>query len=505
LDQFKTSIENISHFDNSTSGEVTPNTQEELEAFVKTANQEKLKLYPVSTGYNWGLGSKVPVVDDSIIVNLKNLNQIHSFDEESGIVILGPGVTQEQLMIFLDQKKSSFYLDVTGSSKDTSIVGNTLERGISYNSLRVDSVHGLEVLTGEGKVIRTGSWRFENSKISCRYKHGVGANLTDLFFQSNFGIVTKMVFQLKRREKYYYSVQLNFKTINELSECLGVYSKLYHDGVINSIFHIANTSRALNAMSPHLRKTFKVSHLELSEEEANTMLTSLLNHGWVVSGVISGSHRSDVKRKVKKLKSELSDYASIRVMSISLLLKIRKILSYFKKFKVHSLIEGIFPFNELSFGRATDVALGSVLDYETYSTQASPAEFVDQSETGFLYCLPLTALDKESCQSLVTVINQTVSDFGFGPSITLNPISPSILEAVVSIDFKREDRESAHRCIRELQKNLLSAGHTPYRTNIKDMDLYFKDDEYFEYLRKIKEIFDPNGVISPGRYLPENL
>ena len=105
---------------------------------------------------------------------------------------------------------------------------------------------------------------------------------------------------------------------------------------------------------------------------------------------------------------------------------------------------------------------------------------------------------------MISIVQDTTDQFGFDPSITLNPLLPHVLEAVVSLDFVKRDATNAHNCIRTMQKLLIKSWHIPYRTNIKDMDLYFEDNTYLDYLKGLKKVFDPDNIISPGRYLPND-
>ena len=55
---------------------VRPRGPDEVEKIVASANAHGIALYPFSQGKNWGLGSKLPVVDGCILVDLRQMNQI---------------------------------------------------------------------------------------------------------------------------------------------------------------------------------------------------------------------------------------------------------------------------------------------------------------------------------------------------------------------------------------------------------------------------------------------
>lgn len=47
-----------------------PSSEDEVRRIVGLANEHRIALYPFSTGKNWGLGSKLPVIDGCVLVDL---------------------------------------------------------------------------------------------------------------------------------------------------------------------------------------------------------------------------------------------------------------------------------------------------------------------------------------------------------------------------------------------------------------------------------------------------
>ena len=81
-----------------------PGTRREVQECVRTANRFGVPVYPVSSGKNWGYGSRVPA-GDGVLLDLGRLNGIVDFDEELAYVTIEPGVTQRQLHEFLLRAK----------------------------------------------------------------------------------------------------------------------------------------------------------------------------------------------------------------------------------------------------------------------------------------------------------------------------------------------------------------------------------------------------------------
>ena len=109
-----TSAEDLKRYHKNTMGvhrqilaaiQVTESKQ--ITEILKIANKHLLSIYPISTGNNWGYGSSNPVKNNSIILDLSNLNQILNLDDELGYLTLEPGVTQKMLHDYFKKKKSS--------------------------------------------------------------------------------------------------------------------------------------------------------------------------------------------------------------------------------------------------------------------------------------------------------------------------------------------------------------------------------------------------------------
>ncbi|MGH9581395.1 MAG: FAD-binding oxidoreductase, partial [Bryobacteraceae bacterium] len=178
-----------------------PGSREEVAECLKIANRFETPLYPISTGKNWGYGSRVPPSNGCVLLDLGRLNRIADFDEDLGYVTVEPGVTQGRLFEFLQERRSSLWMDATGSSPDCSLIGNAMERGFGHTPYGDHAAHvcGFEVVLPTGETIRTGAARFEQSAAAAVSRWGVGPSLDGLFSQSNLGVVTRMTIWLMPR------------------------------------------------------------------------------------------------------------------------------------------------------------------------------------------------------------------------------------------------------------------------------------------------------------------
>ncbi|KAK4205496.1 putative vanillyl-alcohol oxidase [Triangularia verruculosa] len=172
---------------------IRPETVDQVRDLVHCANKLKVPMWTVSRGKNLGYGGSAPVLDDSIILDLHRMNKIIEINEEYAYAIVEPGVTFIDLYEEIKRRKLNLWLSVPAIGWG-SVVGNTLERGIGYTP---EAAHykyqcGMEVVLPDGDLLRTGMGVVEDSKVWPLYSGGFGPGLDGIFFQSNYGIVTKI-------------------------------------------------------------------------------------------------------------------------------------------------------------------------------------------------------------------------------------------------------------------------------------------------------------------------
>ncbi|MET9231100.1 FAD-binding oxidoreductase [Lentzea sp. NPDC003310] len=159
-----------------------PASADEVAEIVRSGSRP---LHPVSTGYNWGLGSALPVVDGATVLDLSGLDRIRTLDVERGYAVVEPGVTQGALAEALRDTPRIFNL--TTSSLHTSVIGNALDRGVGLHRARAEDLAGLEVVLADGGVERAGWWPDTSS------------GSAQVFTQSSFAVVTAAVVRLLPR------------------------------------------------------------------------------------------------------------------------------------------------------------------------------------------------------------------------------------------------------------------------------------------------------------------
>lgn len=140
-------------------GVVKPLNTSELKSVVKWANNEKVPLVPVSSGEPRFRGDTVPSVDNAVIVDLSRMNQIIRINTPNRVALVEPGVTFGVLQAELAKAGLSAYLPLLPRSSK-SVLTSALERDpITMPCVHFDSTDPMlcaEIVYGSGESARTG-------------------------------------------------------------------------------------------------------------------------------------------------------------------------------------------------------------------------------------------------------------------------------------------------------------------------------------------------------------
>lgn len=496
---------NVSGFTRRISAVVRPSDTSQVQAIVNVANRCGVPLYPISTGKNWGFGSRLPVIDDCVVVNLGRMNRIREVNTKYGYAIIEPGVTQGQLYDYLETHQVPFFVDITGSGKDTSIIGCMLERGIAYNSLRVEDLLSLEVALGNGEILKTGFGHFPHALLANLFKYGIGPSLEGLFIQSNYGIVTSATIKLNPIPEAQSTFLINISEEEKLGPAVDVLHNLMVTGLIRCVVHIGNRNRAEIVAAPLIAEYYRAKGKTVDRQTIVDFLSKELSGPWSAIGNIMGpkSHVRAVERRIRGLFKGFARVLFLNRSKLVIAERVTEILNFIPFFeRKRAFLAAFEPLFGLTQGIPTDAALHSV--YWPISTMDNPLADPDSGRAGLLYCVPLAPMDGTAAKEMLEIVNRIFEGYGFTPYITLNTLNANVLEAVINLVFDRSSEESTRRaqiCIRELHKEYISRGFLPYRVSIDLMsEIVDPNDLFWQIVRDLKSVFDPNHVIAPGRY-----
>ncbi|KAM0214554.1 hypothetical protein ACHAQI_003611 [Fusarium lateritium] len=205
-----------------------PGTTDEVSGILKYCNEQRLAVVP--QGGNTGLvGGSIPVFDE-IVINMARMNEIRSFDEVSGSLVIDTGCVLEAVDSYLAQKGYIFPLDL-GAKGSCHVGGNVATNAGGLRLLRYGSLHGsvlgVEAVMPNGTII--------NDLCTLR-KNNTGYDVKQLFIgaEGTLGIITKIAIQCPQRSpavnvavfgiESYDKAQLAFREAKkQLSEILSAF------------------------------------------------------------------------------------------------------------------------------------------------------------------------------------------------------------------------------------------------------------------------------------------
>jgi 4-cresol dehydrogenase (hydroxylating) len=481
-----------------------PANRDQVQACVRVANRTGVPIYPFSSGKNWGYGSRVPV-KDGVLLDLGRLNRILEIDEELAYVTLEPGVTQRQLYEFLRERQSGLWMDATGASPDSSIIGNTMERGFGHTPMgdHCSNACAFEVVLPSGEFVRTGFSRFPGAKAGALGRWGVGPALDGLFSQSNLGIVTSMSVWLMPKPECFQAFFFLCKDEQGLGRIVDALRPLRLNGTLRSIMHIGNDYKVLTGTGQF--PWDDAQGRDVLDRLAMAALRKKLHIGaWNGSGGVYGT-RAQVREARRQLRRALAgkverlQFVGDRLLDV--MGKFAKPFHLLSGWDVSRTLKVIAPVYGLLKGTPTDSPMAST--YWRKKT-AVPAQMdPDRDRCGLLWCSPVLPNTGKHATEVTELATNVLLRYGFEPQMSMSLATERSAICVITISYDRDvagEDERALECYRALSAELLARGYPPYRLNVASMGSVSAQGAYADVLGSLKAVLDPNGILSPGRY-----
>ncbi|SEN03803.1 glycolate oxidase [Mesobacillus persicus] len=198
---------------------------EELAALVKLANREKIPVYPRGQATSLS-GGPLPVLG-GMVLDLSVMDDLLEIHEEDLVAVVSPGILTANIHNAAE-KKGLMYPPDPSSSHVSTIGGNLAEnsggpRGLKYGVTK-DYVIGLEIITPQGELIRTGGRTVKNV---------TGYDLTKLIVGSEgtLGIITKAILRLIPKPPASKTVMAIFNSLEDAGRAI---SKIFCSGILPS-------------------------------------------------------------------------------------------------------------------------------------------------------------------------------------------------------------------------------------------------------------------------------
>lgn len=480
-----------------------PGSREDVQRCLRIANRHGVPLSPISTGKNWGYGSRAPV-RDAVLLDLGRLNRIIEFNEELAYVTLEPGVTQQQLYEFLRERGSRLWMDATGSSPDCSVIGNTLERGFGHTPMgdHCNYACGFEVVMPTGEYIETGFCRFPNARAGPVGRWGTGPSLDGLFSQSNLGVVTKMSVWLMPAPARFQA--FIFQTDQAIGPVIDAMRSLRLHGTIRSVVHIGNDYKVLSGTGQFPWEATG-GRVPLSADAMARLRGNLRIARWSGSGALYGSAgqvaaaRDLVRRALAGKVDRLRFFDDRTLRLLSRIERPYRLIT--RRDDLRRALQILPPLLDLLKGVPTSAFLASA--YWRKKTPVPDRMDPDADKCGLLWCSPVAPAAGKDVTELTDLATDVALKHGFEPIISVSLISERMAVTTIALTYDRDVADEDARalaCYRVLTESLLDAGFPPYRLNVASMNYGRTQHAYTTVMRSIKAAVDPKAILAPGRY-----
>jgi glycolate oxidase len=218
---------------------IWPTSTEQVAAVMRLASEHRLPVIPRGAGT--GLSGMAVPVRAGIVMDLSRMDKILKVSAEDRLAVVQPGV------VYADLDKALapigfFFPPDPGSGSVCTLGGNVATnaggvKGAKYGTTR-DYVLGLEVVTADGRIMRTGA-----STMKCVS----GYDLTRLMVGSEgtLGIVTEITFKINPRPTATSTAMATFANLEDAGNAV---TQIMVSGIVPSVLEIMGreTIQAIN-------------------------------------------------------------------------------------------------------------------------------------------------------------------------------------------------------------------------------------------------------------------
>ncbi|MHA7816410.1 MAG: FAD-binding oxidoreductase [Pseudohaliea sp.] len=489
---------------------VRPGSVAEVQQCLQVANAHGVPVYPVSTGLNTGYGSAVPARSGCVVLELRRLDRILDYDPGLGCVTIEPGVTQEQLFRFLQERDAPFWLDVTGAYPGHSLIGNIAERGFGHTTYSDHYAHlgAMEVVLPQGELVGTGFGQYRDAKATGYYRWGLGPHFDGLFTQSNLGIIVKATLWLMPRPAYTQFFAARVDRDEDLPLLIEALKPLRLDGTITSAMHIGNDYKVISAIQGYPWEAAG-GETPLPRDVLAAKSKEWDCGPWNASGALYGT-RAEValaRRKLKAaLKGKVSRLQFLDERLLGLAKRFARPYSWLTGLNLNEMLKMVEPV----FGMTRGVPSAGMLP-SNYWRKPGPLPAVspdlspEADRCGVFWIAPVAPTSGAHAAAVWAIVRDTMLHRGFEPAVSITLLTERTLDCVVNISYDRDvpgEDERAMACHDALLERLCAEGYYPYRLGIQSSGKMPPREAGWERLMAgLRRELDPNGILAPGRYL----
>ncbi|MBI2434591.1 MAG: FAD-binding oxidoreductase [Candidatus Hydrogenedentes bacterium] len=481
---------------------------EEVQEIVRVAARYETPLYPLSRGKNWGYGDACVLRAGAVILDLSRMDRVLEINRELAYAVIEPGVSQHQLYSTLQTQAPELWMDSTGAGYDASVVGNALDRGFGHTPYGDHSrtTCALEVVLADGSLLHTGFTHYPQARAGQVFPHGVGPSLNELFTQTNFGIVTRLTLWLSPKPEAFACFYLLAEREDALVPVVDALRPLRLQGVLNSAVHVGNDLRILSSQRGYpWAQTGGRTPLPSAVREQLRLEAGL--GAWNLTGSLSGTpeHVRGAAARVRRALSPLGKLVFVDDRKLQLATKAVRLLQRFGAAKTLARkLEALVPNYGLLKGIPTNEPLRGVY-WRLRQPPPVPSEDPLETPAGLYWISPVLPMQGALAKHVMGLITPIFETHGFEVPVTFTLLNERSMVAVFNILYdKTVDGETsrAAACYDASMEALMKEGYVPYRVGPRGMPKLVADDTFWTLARRLKQTFDPAGIIAPGRYIP---
>ncbi|MEE1921665.1 FAD-binding oxidoreductase [Pseudomonas sp. 148P] len=298
------------HFPPAPSAIVFPKTVDQVQAIVRWANRHKVALVP--SGGRTGLSAAAVAANGEVVVSFDYMNRILDFNAFDRTVVCQPGVVTAQLQAFAEEQ--GLYYPVDFASSGSSQIGGNIGTNaggikvIRYGMTR-NWVAGLKVVTGAGELLELNKDLIKNA---------TGYDLRQLFIgaEGTLGFVVEATMRLDRAPKNLTAMVLGTPDFDSIMPVLHAFQgkldltafEFFSDKGLAKILGRGDVPAPFATECPFYALLEFEATTENVANEALALFEHCVEQGWVLDGVMSQSEQQ--LRNLWKLREYLSETIS---------------------------------------------------------------------------------------------------------------------------------------------------------------------------------------------------
>lgn len=275
---------------------VFPRSIEQVQALVRWANAERIALVP--SGGRTGLSGGAVALNGEVVVAFDYMNKISAFNALDRSVVCEAGVVTEQLQQFAEAQ--DLYYPVDFASAGSSQIGGNISTNaggikvIRYGMTR-DWVAGLKVVTGSGEILDLNRGLIKNN---------AGYDLRQLFIgaEGTLGFIVEATMHLTRPPADLTVLVLGVPQFANIMDVLHAFQgkldltafEFFSDKALDKVVaHSVLQKSGLQKPFATPAAFYALLEFEKLNDEVEAQAMALFEHcveqGWVVDGVMSQS------------------------------------------------------------------------------------------------------------------------------------------------------------------------------------------------------------------------